>query len=182
MIWIYWFKYNNLNKCSYCAFVRTTQFFVVHVAAMSKSTNYCQSCLHCLFHYETTKTLVIPSLRVWLVFRFAQLLVLQYVVGWVLNVTKQSKSYIISWACCFKAVQQCYWPAAGMCVWCGRPTRKLTRSSAPSPLRSKASSSPTHLTWSLVFGTLRILSSPLRLCCAEVHCEFICKMTGSLYV
>ncbi|XP_013877841.1 P2X purinoceptor 4b [Austrofundulus limnaeus] len=55
---------------------------------MSKSTNGCQSCLHYVFDYETTKTLVVPSLRVGLVFRLAQLVVLLYVVGYVCVVQK----------------------------------------------------------------------------------------------
>ncbi|XP_037536540.1 P2X purinoceptor 4-like [Nematolebias whitei] len=55
---------------------------------MSKAAGCCQSCLHYVFDYETTKTLVIPSLRVGLVFRFIQLLVLLYVVGYVCVVQK----------------------------------------------------------------------------------------------
>uniref|UniRef100_A0A8C4ECX5 P2X purinoceptor n=1 Tax=Dicentrarchus labrax TaxID=13489 RepID=A0A8C4ECX5_DICLA len=57
-------------------------------AAMSKTAGCCQSCLHYVFDYETPKTLVIPSIRVGCVFRFTQLLVVLYVVGYVCVVQK----------------------------------------------------------------------------------------------
>uniref|UniRef100_A0A3Q3A417 P2X purinoceptor n=1 Tax=Kryptolebias marmoratus TaxID=37003 RepID=A0A3Q3A417_KRYMA len=55
---------------------------------MSKTAGCCQNCLHYIFDYETPKTLVIPSLRVGFVFRFTQLLVVLYVVGYVCVVQK----------------------------------------------------------------------------------------------
>uniref|UniRef100_A0A3Q3X3H1 P2X purinoceptor n=1 Tax=Mola mola TaxID=94237 RepID=A0A3Q3X3H1_MOLML len=55
---------------------------------MSRSAGCCQSCLHSLFDYETSKTLVIPNLGVGCLFRFTQLLVLLYVVGYVCVVQK----------------------------------------------------------------------------------------------
>uniref|UniRef100_A0A8C4E9V3 P2X purinoceptor n=1 Tax=Dicentrarchus labrax TaxID=13489 RepID=A0A8C4E9V3_DICLA len=55
---------------------------------MSKTAGCCQSCLHYVFDYETPKTLVIPSIRVGCVFRFTQLLVVLYVVGYVCVVQK----------------------------------------------------------------------------------------------
>uniref|UniRef100_A0A3P8RU35 P2X purinoceptor n=1 Tax=Amphiprion percula TaxID=161767 RepID=A0A3P8RU35_AMPPE len=54
---------------------------------MCKTTGY-QDCLHYVFDYETPKTLVIPSIRVGCVFRFTQLLVVLYVVGYVCVVQK----------------------------------------------------------------------------------------------
>ncbi|XP_072244624.1 P2X purinoceptor 4a-like [Leuresthes tenuis] len=55
---------------------------------MSKTTDCCQNFLHYVFDYETPKTLVIPSLRVGFVFRFTQLLVVLYVVGYVCVIQK----------------------------------------------------------------------------------------------
>uniref|UniRef100_A0A3B4XJP7 Purinergic receptor P2X, ligand-gated ion channel, 4b n=1 Tax=Seriola lalandi dorsalis TaxID=1841481 RepID=A0A3B4XJP7_SERLL len=55
---------------------------------MSTSAGCCQSCLHYVFDYETTKTLVIPSIRLGCAFRFTQLLVVLYVVGYVCVVQK----------------------------------------------------------------------------------------------
>ncbi|XP_076020775.1 P2X purinoceptor 4b [Genypterus blacodes] len=55
---------------------------------MSKAGRCCQSCLHYSFDYETPKTLVIPSLGVGCVFRFTQVLILAYVVGYVCIVQK----------------------------------------------------------------------------------------------
>lgn len=50
-------------------------------AEMSKTADFCQNCLHSVFDYETSKTLVIPNIRVGCVFRFIQILILLYVVG-----------------------------------------------------------------------------------------------------
>lgn len=50
-------------------------------AEMSKTADFCQKCLHAVFDYETSKTLVIPNARVGCVFRFVQVLILLYVVG-----------------------------------------------------------------------------------------------------
>ncbi|XP_040897872.1 P2X purinoceptor 4b [Toxotes jaculatrix] len=55
---------------------------------MSKTADCCQGCLHYVFDYETPKTLVIPSIRVGCMFRFTQLLVVLYVVGYVCVVQK----------------------------------------------------------------------------------------------
>ncbi|XP_071378139.1 P2X purinoceptor 4b [Centroberyx affinis] len=55
---------------------------------MTQDTNCCQSCLHYVFDYETPKTLVIPSKGIGCVFRFTQLLVLVYVIGYVCVVQK----------------------------------------------------------------------------------------------
>ncbi|XP_054466103.1 P2X purinoceptor 4b [Anoplopoma fimbria] len=55
---------------------------------MSKTPGGFQSCLHYMFDYETPKTLVIPNLGIGCVFRFTQLLVLLYVVGYVCVVQK----------------------------------------------------------------------------------------------
>uniref|UniRef100_A0A3Q3N4Q0 P2X purinoceptor n=1 Tax=Mastacembelus armatus TaxID=205130 RepID=A0A3Q3N4Q0_9TELE len=55
---------------------------------MSKTAGCCQNCLHYVFDYETTKTLVIPSTLVGCVFRLAQLLILLYTVGYVCVVQK----------------------------------------------------------------------------------------------
>ncbi|XP_028270215.1 P2X purinoceptor 4-like [Parambassis ranga] len=65
---------------------------------MSKNAGSCQSCLHSWFDYETPKTLVIPSLGIGCVFRFAQLLVVLYVVGYVCVLQKgyQETDSIIS--------------------------------------------------------------------------------------
>lgn len=48
---------------------------------MNKGADFCHSCLRALFDYETTKTLVIPNIRVGCVFRFIQILILLYMVG-----------------------------------------------------------------------------------------------------
>ncbi|XP_041642675.1 P2X purinoceptor 4b [Cheilinus undulatus] len=61
---------------------------VVCGAAMSKTADCCKRVLHYVFDYETTKTLVIPSLEVGCVFRFIQILVLLYALGYVLIVQK----------------------------------------------------------------------------------------------
>ncbi|XP_029019999.1 P2X purinoceptor 4b [Betta splendens] len=53
---------------------------------MSKSEG--SGCMTCMFKYETSRTLVIPSKGVACLFRFAQLLVLLYVVGYVCVVRK----------------------------------------------------------------------------------------------
>ncbi|KAK2837697.1 hypothetical protein Q5P01_014909 [Channa striata] len=53
---------------------------------MSKSSE--NSCVQCFLHYETSKTLVIPSKSIGCVFRFAQFLVLFYVIGYVCVVRK----------------------------------------------------------------------------------------------
>lgn len=50
-------------------------------AEMGKAADLCQNCLHAVFDYETSRTLVIPNLRVGCVFRFIQVLILLYVVG-----------------------------------------------------------------------------------------------------
>lgn len=50
-------------------------------AEMSKTADICQNCLHAVFDYQTSKTLVIPNIRVGCVFRFIQILILLYVVG-----------------------------------------------------------------------------------------------------
>ncbi|XP_032433600.1 P2X purinoceptor 4b [Xiphophorus hellerii] len=65
---------------------------------MSKSTGCCQGFLHYVFDYETSKTLIIPSIRVGFVFRFTQFLVLLYVVGYVCVVQKayQDRESVIS--------------------------------------------------------------------------------------
>ncbi|CAJ1068334.1 LOW QUALITY PROTEIN: P2X purinoceptor 4-like [Xyrichtys novacula] len=55
---------------------------------MSKSQGCCRSFLHFVFDYETTKTLVVPNLGVGCFFRFVQLLVLLYAVGYVFVVQK----------------------------------------------------------------------------------------------
>uniref|UniRef100_A0A3Q1FWS7 P2X purinoceptor n=1 Tax=Acanthochromis polyacanthus TaxID=80966 RepID=A0A3Q1FWS7_9TELE len=55
---------------------------------MCKTAGSCQGCLHYVFDYETPKTLVIPNIRVGCVFRFTQLLVVLYVVGYVCVVQK----------------------------------------------------------------------------------------------
>ncbi|XP_071778352.1 P2X purinoceptor 4b [Centroberyx gerrardi] len=55
---------------------------------MTQDTDCCQSCLHYVFDYETPKTLVIPSKGIGCVFRFTQLLVLLYVIGYVCVVQK----------------------------------------------------------------------------------------------
>ncbi|XP_038559510.1 P2X purinoceptor 4b isoform X2 [Micropterus salmoides] len=62
---------------------------------MGKTTGCCQSFL---LNYETPKILVIPNTGVGCVFRFAQLLVLLYVVGYVCVVRKayQEKDSVIS--------------------------------------------------------------------------------------
>ncbi|CAG5919695.1 unnamed protein product [Menidia menidia] len=61
---------------------------VLRGAAMSKTAAGFRSFLHYVFDYETPKTLVIPSIRVGFVFRFTQLLVVLYVVGYVCVVQK----------------------------------------------------------------------------------------------
>uniref|UniRef100_A0A3P9HS85 Uncharacterized protein n=1 Tax=Oryzias latipes TaxID=8090 RepID=A0A3P9HS85_ORYLA len=48
----------------------------------------CRGFLHHVFDYETAKTLVIPHFGVGIVFRFTQLLVVLYVVGYVCVVQK----------------------------------------------------------------------------------------------
>ncbi|XP_074493282.1 P2X purinoceptor 4b [Sebastes fasciatus] len=65
---------------------------------MGKSAGGCHSYLHYMFDYETPKTLVIPHLGAGFVFRFTQLLVLLYVVGYVCVVQKayQETDSIIS--------------------------------------------------------------------------------------
>uniref|UniRef100_A0A8C6Q134 Purinergic receptor P2X, ligand-gated ion channel, 4b n=1 Tax=Nothobranchius furzeri TaxID=105023 RepID=A0A8C6Q134_NOTFU len=50
---------------------------------MSKPAGCFRSLLHYVFDYETPKTLVIPSLGVGFVYRFTQLLVVLYVLGYV---------------------------------------------------------------------------------------------------
>lgn len=50
-------------------------------AEMGKTADFCQNCLHAVFDYETSKTLVIPNIRVGCVFRLIQILILLYVVG-----------------------------------------------------------------------------------------------------
>ncbi|XP_070690196.1 P2X purinoceptor 4b [Pempheris klunzingeri] len=55
---------------------------------MSRTAGCCQSCLHYVFDYETPKTLVIQSIVPGCVFRFTQLLVVAYVVGYVCVVQK----------------------------------------------------------------------------------------------
>ncbi|XP_033476352.1 P2X purinoceptor 4b [Epinephelus lanceolatus] len=55
---------------------------------MSRTSGCCNSCLHYTFDYETPKTLVIPNFGVGCVFRFTQLLVVLYVVGYVCVVQK----------------------------------------------------------------------------------------------
>uniref|UniRef100_A0A8C9ZNB4 P2X purinoceptor n=1 Tax=Sander lucioperca TaxID=283035 RepID=A0A8C9ZNB4_SANLU len=55
---------------------------------MSKPAGFSQRCLHYAFDYQTPKTLVIPDIGVGCVFRFGQLLVLLYVVGYVCVVRK----------------------------------------------------------------------------------------------
>ncbi|XP_019949293.2 P2X purinoceptor 4b [Paralichthys olivaceus] len=50
---------------------------------MGRTANWCQDCLHYWFDYETPKTLVIPDIALGCVFRFTQLLVVLYVVGYV---------------------------------------------------------------------------------------------------
>ncbi|XP_039658842.1 P2X purinoceptor 4-like isoform X2 [Perca fluviatilis] len=52
------------------------------------TAGFCQRCLHYAFDYETPKTLVIPNIGVGCVFRFTQLLVVLYVVGYVCVVQK----------------------------------------------------------------------------------------------
>uniref|UniRef100_A0A8C7ZUD6 P2X purinoceptor n=1 Tax=Oryzias sinensis TaxID=183150 RepID=A0A8C7ZUD6_9TELE len=54
---------------------------------MSKAAG-CRGFLHHVFDYETAKTLVIPHFGVGIVFRFTQLLVVLYVVGYVCVVQK----------------------------------------------------------------------------------------------
>lgn len=54
---------------------------VCQSAEMRKTADFCQNCLHAVFDYETSKTLVIPNIRVGCVFRFIQILILLYVVG-----------------------------------------------------------------------------------------------------
>ncbi|KAG7490809.1 P2X purinoceptor 4 [Solea senegalensis] len=58
----------------------------------------CQDCLHYVFDYETPRTLVIPHIGVGCVFRFTQILVVLYVVGYVCVVQKayQEKDSVIS--------------------------------------------------------------------------------------
>ncbi|XP_042337731.1 P2X purinoceptor 4-like, partial [Plectropomus leopardus] len=55
---------------------------------MSRTAGCCNSCLHYAFDYETPKTLLIPNIAVGCVFRFTQLLVVLYVVGYVCVVQK----------------------------------------------------------------------------------------------
>ncbi|KAK0135300.1 P2X purinoceptor 4 [Merluccius polli] len=55
---------------------------------MGQATSSCQRFLHYAFDYETPKTLVVPSTAVGVVFRFTQLLVLLYLVGYVCVVQK----------------------------------------------------------------------------------------------
>ncbi|XP_039659788.1 P2X purinoceptor 4-like isoform X2 [Perca fluviatilis] len=55
---------------------------------MSKPAGFCQRCLHYAFDYQTPKTLVITDIGVGCIFRFGQLLVLLYVVGYVCVVRK----------------------------------------------------------------------------------------------
>uniref|UniRef100_A0A3B3CQD7 P2X purinoceptor n=1 Tax=Oryzias melastigma TaxID=30732 RepID=A0A3B3CQD7_ORYME len=55
---------------------------------MSKATGCCRGFLHYVFDYETPKTLVIPHFGVGIIFRFTQLLVVLYVVGYVCVVQK----------------------------------------------------------------------------------------------
>uniref|UniRef100_H3D1J8 P2X purinoceptor n=1 Tax=Tetraodon nigroviridis TaxID=99883 RepID=H3D1J8_TETNG len=52
------------------------------------AADLCQNCLHAVFDYETSRTLVIPNLRVGCVFRFIQVLILLYVVGYICVVRK----------------------------------------------------------------------------------------------
>lgn len=54
---------------------------IIAGAEMSRALDFCQNCLHAFLDYETTKTLVIPNLRVGCIFRFIQILILLYVVG-----------------------------------------------------------------------------------------------------
>ncbi|CAL8343038.1 unnamed protein product [Lota lota] len=55
---------------------------------MGQAKSSCRGALHSAFDYETPKTLVVPSIAVGAVFRFAQLLVLVYLVGYVCFVQK----------------------------------------------------------------------------------------------
>ncbi|XP_040050877.2 P2X purinoceptor 4a isoform X2 [Gasterosteus aculeatus] len=55
---------------------------------MGKNAGCFQGCLHYMFDYETSKTLVIPNLGVGCFFRFSQLLIVLYVVGYVCMVQK----------------------------------------------------------------------------------------------
>ncbi|XP_029916191.1 P2X purinoceptor 4b [Myripristis murdjan] len=55
---------------------------------MCQDRGCCHSCLHYVLDYETPKTLVIQSKAVGFVFRFTQLLVILYVVGYVCVVQK----------------------------------------------------------------------------------------------
>ncbi|XP_040011781.1 P2X purinoceptor 4b [Xiphias gladius] len=65
---------------------------------MTRTAGYCKGCLNYVFDYETPKTLVISSIRVGCVFRFTQLLVVLFVVGYVCVVQKayQETDNIIS--------------------------------------------------------------------------------------
>ncbi|XP_037338708.2 P2X purinoceptor 4-like [Pungitius pungitius] len=65
---------------------------------MGKNQGCFWGCLHYMFDYQTTKTLVIPNLGVGVFFRFSQLLVVLYVVGYVCVVRKayQEKDSVIS--------------------------------------------------------------------------------------
>ncbi|XP_034728238.1 P2X purinoceptor 4b [Etheostoma cragini] len=62
------------------------------------TAGFCQRCLHYAFDYETPKTLVIPTIEVGCVFRFTQLLVVLYVVGYVCVAQKayQENNSVIS--------------------------------------------------------------------------------------
>eukprot|EP00066_Takifugu_rubripes_P008519 XP_003974770.1 PREDICTED: P2X purinoceptor 4 [Takifugu rubripes] len=65
---------------------------------MSRVVDFCQNCLHAFLDYETAKTLVIPNLRVGCIFRFIQILILLYVVGYICVVRKsyQENDSVIS--------------------------------------------------------------------------------------
>ncbi|XP_059910738.1 P2X purinoceptor 4b isoform X2 [Gadus macrocephalus] len=55
---------------------------------MGAAKSSCQGFLHYAFDYETPKTLVVPSIAAGVVFRFTQLLILLYLVGYVCIVQK----------------------------------------------------------------------------------------------
>lgn len=143
----------NLNKAIWRATAVCGGTDHHRCAEMSRVVDFCQNCLHAFLDYETTKTLVIPNLRVGCIFRFIQILILLYVVGWVkvwrgmMNTRQLQGSF---WSCCLLTV-------TGTFVWWGSPTRRTILSSAPWPPKWKDSPSPTVLTWMPGSGMWQIM-------------------------
>lgn len=143
----------HLNKAIWRATVACGATDHHWCAEMSRVVDFCQNCLHAFLDYETTKTLVIPNLRVGCIFRFIQILILLYVVGWVkvwrgLMNTRQLQGPFGS--CHLLTL-------TGTFVWWGSPTRRRILSSAPWPPKWKDSPSPTLLTWMPGSGMWQIM-------------------------